>query len=265
MAKNNNLTDFLKGIADKLRSVLGTSELIDPQDFETKIDTVYQKGKQDSNSDFWDDVFTPNGTPRTKYDYLFANSFWNDALWETIPKSYTMKPVSYWGKGFQSVFTNSVLKNPFKTSLNPTGKITLNTAEVTNCNYAFSGSSIEHLPTIDASCDTGGLYYMCYGAKKLISIDKLVLRATGSNTFVQTLTDCVALTNIVIEGSIGQDGFNVSSCTKLTHDSLLSIINALKDYSGTTTAKTVTLGATNLAKLTDAEKATATEKGWTLA
>ena len=47
MAKNNNLTDFLKGIADKLRSVLGTSELIDPQDFETKIDDVYTQGKKD--------------------------------------------------------------------------------------------------------------------------------------------------------------------------------------------------------------------------
>lgn len=258
------LTDKLTAIANAVRAKLGTEQTYTLSELSENIDTVYQKGKQDSNSDFWDDVFTPNGTPRTKYDYLFANGFWNDALWETIPKSYTMKPVSYATKGFQNVFTNSVLKNPFKTSLNPTGKITLNTAEVTNYNYAFSDSSIEHLPAINATCDTGGLYHMCHGAKKLISIDKLMLRADGSNSFVQTLTDCVELTNIVIEGTIGQNGFDVSPCTKLTHDSLLSIINALKDYSGTTTAKTVTLGATNLAKLTDAEKATATEKGWTL-
>jgi hypothetical protein len=47
----------------------------------------------------------------------------------------------------------------------------------------------------------------------------------------------------------------------------MSIINTLNDYStytGTTVFK-VTLGSTNLAKLTDAEKAIATEKGWTLA
>ena len=40
----------------------------------------------------------------------------------------------------------------------------------------------------------------------------------------------------------------------------MSIINALK--SGVT--QTLTLGTDNLAKLTDTEKAIATEKGWTL-
>lgn len=55
-------------------------------------------------------------------------------------------------------------------------------------------------------------------------------------------------------------------CTNLTHDSLMSIINGLKDYSGTGTTHTCTLGSTNLAKLTDEEIAIATEKkGWTLA
>jgi hypothetical protein len=44
----------------------------------------------------------------------------------------------------------------------------------------------------------------------------------------------------------------------------MSIIYALKDYSGTSTSKTVTLGTTNLNKLTEAEKAIATQKGWSL-
>jgi hypothetical protein len=45
----------------------------------------------------------------------------------------------------------------------------------------------------------------------------------------------------------------------------MNVINILKDYSGSGTTYTLTLGSTNLAKLTDAEKAIATEKGWTLA
>lgn len=52
----------------------------------------------------------------------------------------------------------------------------------------------------------------------------------------------------------------------LSLESLLSILHGLKDYredtSGTT--YTLTLGTTNLAKLTDEQKAIATEKGWNL-
>ena len=49
--------------------------------------------------------------------------------------------------------------------------------------------------------------------------------------------------------------------TKLTHDSLMSIINNLATVS---TTQKLTIGSTNLAKLTDDEKAIATNKGWTL-
>ena len=48
---------------------------------------------------------------------------------------------------------------------------------------------------------------------------------------------------------------------KLTHNSLMSIINNLAEVS---TTKTLTLGSTNLNKLTADEKAIATNKGWTL-
>lgn len=40
MAKNNNLGDFLAGIANKIRGLLGTTDPINPQDFEDKIQTV---------------------------------------------------------------------------------------------------------------------------------------------------------------------------------------------------------------------------------
>lgn len=44
MAKTDNLTDFLTGLADKFRAKLGGTALINPQSFESKIDEVYQKG-----------------------------------------------------------------------------------------------------------------------------------------------------------------------------------------------------------------------------
>ena len=44
MAKNNNLTDFLISLADKIREKLGVTALINPQDFETKIDEIANSG-----------------------------------------------------------------------------------------------------------------------------------------------------------------------------------------------------------------------------
>ena len=54
----------------------------------------------------------------------------------------------------------------------------------------------------------------------------------------------------------------MSASNKLTHDSIMVIINGLQTV---TTTQTLTLGSTNLAKLTDEEKKIATDKGWTLA
>ena len=64
----------------------------------------------------------------------------------------------------------------------------------------------------------------------------------------------------------GYPNFNVSLdlsyCENLTHDSIMVVIYGLKIVTET---ETLTLGSTNLAKLTDEEKQIATDKGWTLA
>lgn len=57
---------------------------------------------------------------------------------------------------------------------------------------------------------------------------------------------------------------NLSNSHLLKHDSIVNLLENLKDLTGDT-AKTLTLGSTNLAKLTDEEKAIATNKNWTLA
>ena len=55
---------------------------------------------------------------------------------------------------------------------------------------------------------------------------------------------------------------NYSNSLKITHDSLVTLINELPTVSST---KTLTLGQTNKLKLTAAEIAVATQKGWTVA
>ena len=56
--------------------------------------------------------------------------------------------------------------------------------------------------------------------------------------------------------------FNISSSTYFTKEALVEILNNLATV---TTTQTLTIGATNLAKLTDEDKLIATNKGWTLA
>lgn len=73
-------------------------------------------------------------------------------------------------------------------------------------------------------------------------------------------------TNIIFtdDSVIACKGLDFSSCP-LTHDSLMSIVNALQNKASLGQTGTITLGATNLANLTDAEKAIAQGKGWSLA
>ena len=55
----------------------------------------------------------------------------------------------------------------------------------------------------------------------------------------------------------------ISDSTKFTREALLEIIGNLKAQTSGT--KTLEMGSTNLAKLTDEDKKIATDKGWTLA
>ena len=72
---------------------------------------------------------------------------------------------------------------------------------------------------------------------------------------------CSSLTDL--GGFIGLKlNLDLSASSKITHDSLMNVINKAADV--TASPATLTLGSTNLAKLTDEEKAIATNKGWTL-
>ena len=73
--------------------------------------------------------------------------------------------------------------------------------------------------------------------------------------------ECPSLTTITGNPNF-KVSLNLSPCSKLTHDSIMVIINGLQTV---TTTQTLTLGSTNLAKLTEADKKIATDKGWTLA
>ena len=75
---------------------------------------------------------------------------------------------------------------------------------------------------------------------------------------------CTNLTNVTLGNNFSCDKLDLSASTRYSVDTLIAMLTALADRSEQS-AYTLTLGATNLAKLSDAQKAIATDKNWTLA
>lgn len=80
-------------------------------------------------------------------------------------------------------------------------------------------------------------------------------------SFEDAFTRCYRLENLRLGGGIVNSLYLAHSCC-LTHESLLDVIDKLSQVES---AKTLTLGSVNKAKLTIEEIAIATQKGWTVA
>lgn len=215
----------------------------------------FEAGKKSEYDRFWD-AFQQNGE-RVQYEYAFYNPVWTDANF--YPK-YDMQPTDASFMFYQSGITD------LDGRLKECG-VTLDFSNCKKLYMAFYWNrAITTIPTVDTRTSTsaGDLYYLFGSDSKLRSIEKIILKDDGSQTFDGTFGSCTALQEVRFEGVIGKK-ISVSNCSKLSHDSLMSILNALKDYAGSGTTYTCTLDSTNLAKLTDAEKQIATQKGWTLA
>lgn len=105
----------------------------------------------------------------------------------------------------------------------------------------FEYSKIDNIPEINVTNSSiTSLLRVFYGCSNLTTIKKLILRSDGSQTFGNTFYNCSNLENIVIEGVIGNT-LSLSSCTKLSGDSIESFIDALSD---TASRKTITFSRT---------------------
>lgn len=157
--------------------------------------------------------------------------------------------------------TNSIA-GLFQQCTNLSGDISINAPNATSANFAFYlCKNINSITLTTAPLTIYGQIFL--NATKLQSVYNLNLGETSEAQHQPFF--CSNLTNITFaDGSIINNSTSFSSCKKLTVDSILNILNILKDLTGSTSA-TLTLGATNLAKLTDEQKAIATNKNWVLA
>ena len=110
-----------------------------------------------------------------------------------------------------------------------------NTSKVTNMsNMFYRCSSLTSVPLFDTSKVTkmNSMFYKC-----------------------SSLTTLGGFTGLKVN-------LNLSSCPLLTKESILNVFNKAANVKSS--PKTLTLGSTNLSKLTTSEKAIATNKGWVL-
>jgi surface protein len=105
---------------------------------------------------------------------------------------------------------------------------------------------------------------MFNGCKSLTTLDCSswdISKITMGFRLGHAFNNCTALVDFYPPQNINV-GMDVSKSTALSHDSLVRIVNNLSTITST---RTLTLGETNLAKLSNTEKAIATNKGWKLA
>lgn len=176
------------------------------------------------------------------------------ATWESIPSFLSFSK----GWNFEGMFYNNI---------NLTGA-TLTITEAGVCTSSFAGCSRLKEVTLNGAETVADTISMFYGCGSLISVTigghwEHLSRADNMFYGCGSLTDFSGLQDVHLN-------IDLSPCASLTQTSLLNTINGLYDFMGngetpSSSQGTLTLGSTNLAKLSDEQKAIATSKGWTLA
>ena len=275
------LKPFLKNLANEIRNQTHTTEKINAQDFPLWISVVYTTGHDDGYQSgytsgydegedlgytngfndglleceqsheeiktesfaegqqaeydrFWND-FQQNGK-RTDYRNALGGISWND---ENFRPKYDITIYN----GYQTfAYTNIV---DLAQTLENAG-VTMSEYAITNAQYMFwLSTKINRVPVIrlvagtSAASTAYGIFDSCSNLK---TVDKIILESdTQSSAFWSySFNGCRALENIVFEGVISSK-IAFSQSTKLSKDSITSIVNAL---STTTSGLTVSLSKT---------------------
>ncbi len=216
-------------------------------------DTGMAYGKQAEYDRFWD-TYQQNGN-RRDYGYAFYGASWRNFK----PKySVTIGANVECGQGVFGRFDYDNTDTSTWIDLDDFAEVDF--SQSPNVSSAFASS---YFNTVRVDFGNAVQASSCFNYSH---IKNLYIRLSEKCTTAYMMFSNMRDTENIIftEDSVLNYNFDFKQSTKLTHESLMSIINALKDCSETGTTNTCSLGSTNLAKLTDAEKAIATQKGWTL-
>ena len=286
MAKTDNLSDFLTDVANSIRTKTGTTEQINAQNFSDKILSIQTGGGGNTLKNLLDatksaeylfykykgtsvdDLIAYDDTANvTNMQYMFRDC----SSLTTIPLLDTsnVAEMSSMFEGCTSLTTIPQLDTSNATSIgsmfrdctNLTSIPQLNTSNTVTTAYTFYHcASLTTIPLLDTS-KVMNMNVMFFGCTNLTTVPALdASNVTNKNNMNNMFAGCTNLKSILMT-NIGVN-LNISASTKFEREDLLVILNNLKTVTSTTT---LTMGETNLAKLTEEDKAIATGKGWTLA
>jgi polygalacturonase len=240
-------------IAEKLLEVDANTDRVDA--LNNELQTILNGGDTSGKSyydDIWDAIQSKGA--KEDYSYLFMGDSWND---NSFKPKYDIKPTTLY-----SAFNRSTVTS-FKQTFKNYG-VKLDLSKCTNIGYAFFNSTTKEVPEIDARLCSGTLYHVFSGCSNLVTIDKIILSNDGTLGFQSVFDRCGSLENIIFEGVIGKNGLGFGWSTKLSKNSITSIINAL---SSSTSGLSITLSKTavnNAFTTSEWEALVSTKSNWTI-
>ena len=251
-----------KAIADKIRLLSGRTDKIRPSEFGIEIGQMhkaatqkgYQLGAEEQQQAKW--LTCINGL-HNGWIYGFAGKGVND---ETFTPYTNIRINS--GYNIIGLFTYCGITD-LKGIMERYG-VSFDLALGASCQNLFANSKCTRIPRLNL--DNGTTLQNAFsGCADLVSIDEIY--APKASSWSNTFQNCTNLEELRITSAIQLNNFDVHWSAKLSHSSLMSIINALADKTTSTsgTQWVCTLGTDNLNKLNETEIAIATGKGWILA
>lgn len=299
MARTDTLGNFLTDVATAIRNKKGTTGTIPASNFDTEIASI-ESGvdineylsdtitKGTSSSGGWLKTIIKLRSPLTiegnGAEYMFYQCPLNE-----LPQLDTsnVKDMTSMFDGCKNLTTIPQIDTSNVTRMNQmfyqcsnlTTIPQIDTSKVGSMTYMFGHcSNLTTIPQIDTS-SLGNMAYMFYNCTNLTTIPQL----NGENIGIlsSAFSGCKSLENFNGLINLGQaylttqsanyDYYKLvlTSSTLLTEQSIINILNNLYDIATKgCNAQTVTLGATNLAKLTSTEGqqalASAQSKGWNI-
>lgn len=209
------------------------------ENFEIIADEVYAKGKKDEYDKFWDNYQT-----KTNFSSMFY--YWPD---ECIYPKKAIKPTGTAANMFFGCGIKGSLTERFRNC-----GMELDTSGANNLNGCFQACyHLTHTPTLDLQGLRAGstIENLYYGCRQLIEAS--LKNVSETFKFTSVFYVCDSLEEFTIDGTIGQSGFDVKSCKKMSVASLLSILTALSKESSVASGKSVTFADNHLAIIEDNE------------